>query len=108
MPNYDSRLIDALVSTIKKHEDGECSLHTPEETTFDEFVRDKHIPDFVKEMIKSKEKEVHKASSLDDAPDFVKEMLAKNGEKAGFHQKYAKEQKINNKCNHTNPNSNFL
>lgn len=82
MPNYDSRLIDALISTIKKHEDGEYSLHTPEKTTFDEFGRDGNMPDFVKEMIKSKKQENRKHSNLDGAPDFVKETLAKNGGKA--------------------------
>ena len=38
MPNTDSRLIDALVNTVRANEDKEFKEFLPEEETFDELV----------------------------------------------------------------------
>lgn len=79
MPNYDSRLIDALVSTIKANKNNPFISHNPEKTTFNEMDKPKgEMPDFVKKMLANK-----KDGEKPEMPDFVKKMLAnkKDGEK---------------------------
>ena len=79
MPNYDSRLIDALVSTIEANKNNPFIFHNPERTTFNEMDKPKgEMPDFVKEMLANK-----KDGEKPEMPDFVKKMLAnkKDGEK---------------------------
>ena len=60
MPNTDSRLIDALVNTVRANEHQEFREFFPEEETFDELVpsdetknilaesQDLQMPEFVK------------------------------------------------------------
>lgn len=79
MPNYDSRLIEALVSTINENKDNPFIYHNPEQTTFNEMDKEKaEMPDFVKKMLANK-----KDGEKPEMPDFVKKMLAnkKDGEK---------------------------
>ena len=79
MPNYDSRLIDALVSTIEANKNNPFISHNPEKTTFNEMDKPKgEMPDFVKAMLANK-----KDGEKLEMPDFVKAMLAnkKDGEK---------------------------
>ncbi|MGX7079250.1 ferrochelatase [Gemella parahaemolysans] len=79
MPNYDSRLIDALVSTIEANKNNPFISHNPEKTTFNEMDKPKgEMPDFVREMLANK-----KDGEKPEMPDFVKKMLAnkKDGEK---------------------------
>lgn len=72
MPNYDSRLIDALVSTIKANKNNPFISHNPEKTTFNEMDKPKgEMPDFVKKMLANK-----KDDEKLEMPDFVKKMLA--------------------------------
>ncbi len=66
MPNTDSRLIDALVNTIRINENQEFKEFLPEEETFDELVpsdetknilaesEDLQMPEFVKKLIGKK------------------------------------------------------
>ena len=80
MPNYDSRLIEALVSTIEANKNNPFISHNPEKTTFNEMDKPKgEMPDFVKAMLANK-----KDGEKPEMPDFVKKMLAnkKDGEKA--------------------------
>ena len=79
MPNYDSRLIEALVSAINNNKDNPFIYHNPEKTTFNEMDKEKaEMPDFVKKMLANK-----KDGEKPEMPDFVKKMLAnkKDGEK---------------------------
>ena len=79
MPNYDSRLIEALVSAINNNKDNPFIYHNPEQTTFNEMDKEKaEMPDFVKKMLANK-----KDGEKPEMPDFVKKMLAnkKDGEK---------------------------
>ena len=72
MPNYDSRLIDALVSTIEANKNNPFISHNPEKTTFNEMDKPKgEMPDFVKAMLANK-----KDGEKPEMPDFVKKMLA--------------------------------
>ena len=55
MPNYDSRLIDALVSTIEANKNNPFISHNPAKTTFNEMDKPKgEMPDFVKAMLANK------------------------------------------------------
>lgn len=79
MPNYDSRLIEALVSAINDNKDNPFIYHNPEQTTFNEMDKEKaEMPDFVKKMLANK-----KDGEKPEMPDFVKKMLANknDGEK---------------------------
>ena len=79
MPNYDNRLIGALVSAINDNKDNPFIYHNPEQTTFNEMDKEKaEMPDFVKKMLANK-----KDGEKPEMPDFVKKMLAnkKDGEK---------------------------
>ena len=79
MPNYDSRLIEALVSAINDNKNNPFIYHNPEQTTFNEMDKEKaEMPDFVKKMLANK-----KDGEKPEMPDFVKKMLAnkKDGEK---------------------------
>ena len=79
MPNYDSRLIEALVSAINDNKDNPFIYHNPEQTTFNEMDKEKaEMPDFVKKMLANK-----KDGEKPEMPNFVKKMLAnkKDGEK---------------------------
>ena len=79
MPNYDNRLIEALVSAINNNKDNPFIYHNPEQTTFNEMDKEKaEMPDFVKKMLANK-----KDGEKPEMPDFVKKMLAnkKDGEK---------------------------
>lgn len=79
MPNYDSRLIEALVSAVNGNKDNPFIYHNPEQTTFNEMDKEKaEMPDFVKKMLANK-----KDGEKPEMPDFVKKMLAnkKDGEK---------------------------
>ena len=79
MPNYDSRLIEALVSTIEANKNNPFISHNPEKTTFNEMDKPTgEMPDFVKAMLANK-----KDGEKPEMPDFVKKMLAnkKDGEK---------------------------
>ena len=79
MPNYDSRLIEALVSAINDNKDNPFIYHNPEQTTFNEMDKERaEMPDFVKKMLANK-----KDGEKPEMPDFVKKMLAnkKDGEK---------------------------
>lgn len=72
MPNYDSRLIEALVSAINDNKDNPFIYHNPEQTTFNEMDKEKaEMPDFVKKMLANK-----KDGEKPEMPDFVKKMLA--------------------------------
>ena len=72
MPNYDSRLIEALVSAINDNKDNPFIYHNPEQTTFNEMDKEKaEMPDFVKKMLSNK-----KEGEKPEMPDFVKKMLA--------------------------------
>ncbi len=69
MPNTDSRLIDALVNTVRVNENQEFKEFLPEEETFDELVpsdetknilaesEDLQMPEFVKKLIEKKGRE---------------------------------------------------
>ena len=79
MPNYDSRLIEALVSAINDNKNNPFIYHNPEQTTYNEMDKEKaEMPDFVKKMLANK-----KDGEKPEMPDFVKKMLAnkKDGEK---------------------------
>lgn len=79
MPNYDSRLIEALVSAINDNKDNPFIYHNPEQTTFNEMDKEKaEMPDFVKKMLAN-----NKDDENPEMPDFVKKMLVnkKDGEK---------------------------
>ena len=79
MPNYDNRLIEALVSAINNNKDNPFIYHNPEQTTFNEMDKERaEMPDFVKKMLANK-----KDGEKPEMPDFVKKMLAnkKDGEK---------------------------
>ena len=79
MPNYDPRLIEALISAIDKNKNNEFIYHNPEKTTFNEMSRNNaEMPDFVKKMLANK-----KDGEKPEMPDFVKKMLTnkKDGEK---------------------------
>ena len=72
MPNYDSRLIEALVSAVNDNKDNPFIYHNPEQTTFNEMDKEKaEMPDFVKKMLANK-----KDGEKPEMPDFVKKMLA--------------------------------
>ena len=83
MPNTDSRLIDALLATIRQHETEELRYMHPEETTFDELApseesnqilsetEELQMPEFVKKLIEKKGRENVKM------PYFIKKMLEK-------------------------------
>ena len=79
MPNYDTRLIEALVSAINDNKDNPFIYHNPEQTTFNEMDKERaEMPDFVKKILANK-----KDGEKPEMPDFVKIMLAnkKDGEK---------------------------
>ena len=83
MPNTDSRLITALLATIRQHETEELRYMHPEETTFDELApseesnqilsetEELQMPEFVKKLIEKKGRENVKM------PYFIKKMLEK-------------------------------
>ena len=83
MPNSDSRLIKALLSTIQSHTDGAYSDYQPQLETFDELEapsstsqileeeNDIQMPDFVKKLIAKKGRENVKM------PYLIKKMLEK-------------------------------
>jgi len=85
MPNTDSRLIDALVNTVRANEHQEFREFFPEEETFDELVpsdetknildesQDLQMPEFVKKLIEKKGRENVKM------PYLIKRMLEKAG-----------------------------
>ncbi|CGG24766.1 ferrochelatase [Streptococcus pneumoniae] len=85
MPNTDSRLIDALVATVRANEDKEFKTFLPEEETFDELAPsattkdimketdDLQMPEFVKKLIEKKGRENVKM------PYLIKKMLEKAG-----------------------------
>lgn len=85
MPNTDSRLIDALVATVRVNEDKEFKAFLPEEETFDELTPsattkdimketdDLQMPEFVKKLIEKKGRENVKM------PYLIKKMLEKAG-----------------------------
>lgn len=85
MPNTDSRLIDALVNTVRANEDKKFKEFLPEEETFDELVpsdetknilaesQDLQMPEFVKKLIEKKGRENVKM------PYLIKKMLEKAG-----------------------------
>ena len=85
MPNTDSRLIDALVNTVRANEHQEFKEFLPEEETFDELVpsdetknilaesEDLQMPEFVKKLIEKKGRENVKM------PYLIKKMLEKAG-----------------------------
>ncbi|VMB39883.1 ferrochelatase [Streptococcus pneumoniae] len=85
MPNTDSRLIDALVATVRANEDKEFKAFLPEEETFDELAPsattkdimketdDLQMPEFVKKLIEKKGRENVKM------PYLIKKMLEKAG-----------------------------
>ena len=81
MPNYDPRLIKALVSTIRKHENNKYTFHNPEKSTFDEFKESEpKMPEFVKEMLAKREANNTGSNqgNSQEMPDFVKAMLGIN------------------------------
>ena len=85
MPNTDSRLIGALVNTVRANEYQEFKEFLPEEETFDELVpsdetknilaesQDLQMPEFVKKLIEKKGRENVKM------PYLIKKMLEKAG-----------------------------
>ena len=85
MPNADDRLIEALIQTIRRHENEPFKECFPEEETFDELQPSEEssqilaedaelkMPDFVKKLIEKKGRENVKM------PYFVKKMLEKAG-----------------------------
>lgn len=85
MPNTDSRLIDALVATVRANENKEFKAFLPEEETFDELAPsattkdimeetdDLKMPEFVKKLIEKKGRENVKM------PYLIKKMLEKAG-----------------------------
>ena len=85
MPNTDSRLIDALVATVRANEDKEFKAFLPEEETFDELAPsattkdimeetdDLQMPEFVKNSLRKKGRENVKM------PYLIKKMLEKAG-----------------------------
>lgn len=77
-PNYDKRLIDALVETIELHKDDEFIFLNGEEGTFNEMStpndkNDLKMPEFVKKLIAKKGKENVKM------PKHIRKMLEKAG-----------------------------
>ena len=88
MPNTDSRLIDALLATIRQHEAEELRYMHPEETTFDELApseesnqilsetEELQMPEFVKKLIEKKGRENVKM------PYFIKKMLEKRAQES--------------------------
>lgn len=88
MPNTDSRLIDALLATIRQHETEELRYMHPEETTFDELApseesnqilsetEELQMPEFVKKLIEKKGRENVKM------PYFIKKMLEKRAQES--------------------------
>ena len=81
MPNYDPRLIKALVSTIRKHENNKYTFHNPEKSTFDEFKESEpKMPEFVKEMLAKRDANNNGSNqgNSQEMPDFVKAMLGIN------------------------------
>ena len=81
MPNYDPRLIKALVSTIRKHENNKYTFHNPEKSTFDEFKESEpKMPEFVKEMLAKRDANNNGSNQGNgqEMPDFVKAMLGIN------------------------------
>lgn len=85
MLNTDSRLIDALVDTVRANEQKEFKEFLPEEETFDELAPsattkdimketdDLQMPEFVKKLIEKKGRENVKM------PYLIKKMLEKAG-----------------------------
>ena len=85
MPNTDSRLINALVNTIRANEHQEFKEFLPEEETFDELVpsddtknifaesHDLQMPEFVKKLFEKKGRENVKM------PYLIKKMLEQAG-----------------------------
>lgn len=78
MPNYDSRLIDALVSTIEENKNNEFVYLNGETGTFNEMESpnkkdDLKMPAFVKKLIAKKGKENVKM------PEHIRKMLIKAG-----------------------------
>lgn len=81
MPNYDPRLIKALVSTVRKHENNKYSFHNPEKSTFNEFEEDGlKMPDFVKEMLAKRNASNNSLNqgNSQEMPEHVKVMLGLN------------------------------
>ena len=88
MPNTDSRLIAALLATIRQHETEELRYMHPEETTFDELApseesnqilsetEELQMPEFVKKLIEKKGRENVKM------PYFIKKMLEKRAKES--------------------------
>ena len=88
MPNTDSRLIAALLATIRQHETEELRYMHPEETTFDELApseesnqilsetEELQMPEFVKKLIEKKGRENVKM------PYFIKKMLEKRAQES--------------------------
>lgn len=105
MPNYDSRLIEALVSAINDNKDNPFIYHNPEQTTFNEMDKEKaEMPDFVKKMLANK-----KDGEKPEMPDFVKKMLAnkKDGEKPGMPD-FVKKMLANKETSHKDKIFNFF
>lgn len=74
MPNNDDRLIEALVSVVRKNLDKEYKLYTREEEHKDsQSSDDLKMPFFVKKLIEKKGKENVKM------PEYVRKMLIKAG-----------------------------
>ena len=69
MPNTDSRLIDALLATIRQHETEDLRYMHPEETTFDELA-----PSEESNQILSETEELQ-------MPEFVKKLIEKTGQR---------------------------
>lgn len=84
MPNTDSRLIDALVATVRANEHKEFKAFLPEEETFDELAPsattkdimeetdDLQMPEFVKNSLRKRPWNVK-------MPYLIKKMLEKAG-----------------------------
>ena len=105
MPNYDSRLIEALVSAINDNKDNPFIYHNPEQTTFNEMDKEKaEMPDFVKKMLANK-----KDGEKPEMPDFVKKMLAnkKDGEKPEMPD-FVKKMLANKETSHKDKIFNFI
>lgn len=105
MPNYDSRLIEALVSAIETNKNNSFAYHNPERTTFNEMDKSKaEMPDFVKKMLENK-----KDGDKPEMPDFVKKMLAnkKDGEKIEMPD-FVKEMLANKNNEHKPKLSNLI
>ena len=124
MPNYDSRLIEALVSTIEANKNNPFIYHNPEKTTFNEMDKPQgKMPDFVKKMLANKKDEEKpempdfvkkmlankKDEEKPEMPDFVKKMLAnkKDGEKPEMPD-FVKKMLANKKDDNKSETSNFV